>query len=306
MKKLLIIMTFGFLFLMSCSSNQGYNNTGQVSVNQPKVVVTPASTSIGDNLDLQALGELVKTSPRTDTLEARLNRPGSINNLDLDGDGKVDYIKVTEYNGDNNTKGFSFTVDLPNNEKQEIATVEIQKNTNNASMNIQGNQQIYGQSSNYQSSYNLGDLMIMSYLFSYHPLYYSPYYYGYYPRYYSPYYCSPYNSYHSRMMTTTRTTTIRRSSNSSYHSKSPNSSYSSNSVSKRAQSLANPTRSQKSFSTTSNSKPSTSGFGSHSSSNSNSRTSASSSGRGSFGSSSKSSGSSSSSRSSGGSRGGRR
>ncbi len=282
-------------------------NRGQVYVNQsPNVVVTPTATNLGDNLDLQALGELVRSSTTAQEVENKLNTTGSINNLDLDGDGNVDYIKVTEY-GNGDTKGFSFTVDLPNGEKQELATIDIQKNANGAAMNIQGNQQVYGNGAYYQSHYNLSDLMIMHYLFSYHSPYYSPYRYGYYPSYYHSYRSAPSTAYRSRVSTTTRTSRITRSSTSKITS--PNSSYSSKAVNSRAQSLASPTRSQKSFSTTSssNSRPTTSGFGKKSSSGSSwfgssSRSSSSSSPSrsSSFGSSSRSSGSSfgSSSRSS--------
>jgi len=162
--KQLIIAVACLVALTSCDSGSNYN-TGRVYVNEPNVVVTPEATNLGDNLDLQALGELVKSCSNAQEIENKLNASGSINNLDLDGDGNVDYIKVTEY-GDGNTRGFSFTVDLPNNEKQEIATIDIQKNTANADMNINGNQAIYGQPVYYHSSYSLSDLMIMHYLFA--------------------------------------------------------------------------------------------------------------------------------------------
>jgi len=288
MKHLFIAMACLVAF-SSCGPNQNYNgNGGRVVVNQPNVVVTPAS-SLGDNLDLQALGELVKSSNDAQTIENQLNSSGSINNLDLDGDGNVDYIKVTEY-GDGNARGFSFTVDLPNGEKQEIATVDLQKGSNNVAMNIQGNQQVYGNGAYYQSQYSLSDLMIMSYLFSPHRGYYSPYHYGYYPSYYHSYRSAPMASYRSRVSSTTKTTKITRTTTRpTTTAKSPNSSYSSKSVNTRQQSLANPTRSQKSFTKTSpsNSRPSTSGFGNKKSSSS--YKSGSSSRKSSFGSSSRSS-----------------
>jgi hypothetical protein len=292
------------LLLASCGSNQGYG--GQTYVNQPNqqnASVTPSSSNIGDNLDLQALGELVRTSPNAEAIEKELNKKDGINNLDLDGDGKIDYIKVTEY-GTAPAKGFSFTVDLANGEKQEVATVDLQQGNNNqATMNIQGNQNIYGNGAYYQSNYSMSDLVIMSWLFSYHTPYYSPWGYGHYPSYYGMGYgCSPYGSYHSRMVTTTKTSSITRTTRSSSSIKSPNAGLSSKRVSERQQSLSAPTRSQKSFSSTSNSRPSTSGFGNRGSSGSSrssysSPSRSSSSGSRSFG---------SSSRSSGGSRGGRR
>ena len=268
MKKLFITLVAA-IALTSCKDN---SNQSQVVVNDYKpsqVSVTPEVENLGDNLNLQALGELVKNSTSAQDIEDKLNQQGSINNLDLNGDGSVDYIKVTEY-GDGDQRGFSFTVDLPNNESQEIATIEIKKGSSEAQMNIQGNQQLYGNNHYYQSHYSLTDLMIMSYLFSYHRPYYSPYHYGYYPTHYRSYRSTPYNSYKTRVATTTKTTRITRSTpttptttTKSSGISSPNANKASSSVTARAKSMAAPTKSQKSFTTTSTSrqKPTTSGFG---------------------------------------------
>ncbi len=239
----------------SCDSNQ---NNGQI-------VVNAVASNLGDNLNLQALGELVKSSQNAQDLESKLNTPGSINNLDLDGDGKVDYIKVTEY-GTAPTKGFSFTVDLAGGQSQEVATVEIQQGQNQqASLNINGNQNIYGNNNNsYSSNYSMTDLLIMSYLFSPHGYYVSPYRYGYYPSYYRSYAMVPSGTYRGRVGYTTRSSKITRTTTTTTRpSSSPNRNMSSSSVNSRAKSMSNPSRSQKSFSSTSssNSRPSTSGFG---------------------------------------------
>ena len=289
MKNLFILLVATLTFVSCKETNNGYDNA-QVVVNQPKISVTPEVSNLGDNLNLQALGELVKNSTSAQDIEDKLNTTGSINNLDLNGDGSVDYIKVTEY-GDNNVKGFSFTVDIANGQTQEVATIEVSKGTNDSQLNIQGNQQLYGNNNYYQSRYSLSDLLIMNYLFSYHRPYYSPYHYGYYPSYYHSYRSVPVTSYRTRMVSTTRTTTISRTSTPVTHSSvtSPNANKSVSSVIARARTMSAPTHSQKSFTTTSASRqrPSTSGFSNRSSSNSSSHSSFSS------GSSSRSSGSSS-------------
>ena len=265
MKKVLFLLTIA-IALVSCNGNNNGYNQSQVVVQpyQPsQVSVTPEVANLGDNLDLQALGELVKNSTTAQDIEDKLNTTGSINNLDLNNDGSVDYIKVTEY-GDANQKGFSFTVDVAEGQTQEIATIEVAKGSNDAQMNIQGNQQLYGNNGYYQSRYSLTDMLIMSYLFRPHPYYHSPYYYGHYPTYYRSYRSTPYNSYRSRMVSTTKTTTITRTTRptTTTRSSSPNANKSVSSVTARAKSLSTPTRSQKSFTTTSASRqrPSTSGF----------------------------------------------
>lgn len=286
--------------LIALSSCQPNNNGGGGVVNNPSnVVVTSQATNLGDNLNLQALGELVKNCKSAQEIEQKLNASGSINNLDLDGDGNVDYIKVTEY-GSGANRGFSFTTEMANGEKQEIATIEIQKGASNVAMNIQGNTSLYGQQNYYQSQFTLSDLMIMNYLFAYHSPYYSPYRYGYYPSYYHSYRSIPVTSYRSNVSTTIKTTKIVRTTSKPATSiKSPNASLTSKTVNTRAQSMAAPKQSQKSFSKTptTNSKPVTSGFGSKSSSSSVSKPKSSSSSSSGFGSSSRSSSSSSSRRS---------
>ena len=281
--------------LISCDESTVYvARQGNINTNNN----TTASTPIVANLDLQALGELVTQSNDAKEIETELNKPGSINNINLSGDTTkgVDYIKVTEY-GDNGTKGFSFTVDMPNGEKQEIATVEVQKGNNNqASMNINGNNDIYGSGASYNSNYSFSDMAILSYLFMPHPYYISPWSYGYYPSYYRPYRCMSYGMYHSRMNPYTSSSRITRTTTRTSTIKSPNSSFHSSTVSSRnnRSSLSNSTHSQRSFSSTSSSasRPSTSGF-SRSSSSSSGRSSSSS--RSSFGGSSRSSGGSHSS-----------
>src|SRR4051812_38395149 len=58
---------------------------------------TSVSVQAKDGLDLQGLTALVKAVKTGDELEAKLNAPDSINNLDLNGDGDTDYINVTEF-----------------------------------------------------------------------------------------------------------------------------------------------------------------------------------------------------------------
>jgi len=303
MKKVLLLSLTVLALSCNNSSNQGQDQVyvNDVQQSQPTVTVTPEVSNLGDNLDLQALGALVQKSQNAQGIEDTLNSNGSINNLDLDGDGNVDYIKVTEY-GSGNSRGFSFTVDLPNNQSQEVATIEINQNGNNAQMNINGNQQLYGQNNSYQSHVSVSDLLIMHYLFSSHSYYHSPYRYGYYPHYYHSYRRVPVRSYHSRVSPYRSSSTITRTTTRTTSKiVSPNATKSSPIVSARAKSIATPTSSQRSFKATTNSRPVTTGFKSSNTrpvSNTSTRPRSSS-----FGSSSKSSSrsSSSSSRSSFGS-----
>ena len=96
------------------------------SRNAQTIVQIQNKQSAADGLDLKAVGALVPKVRNAKELEEKLNAPGGINNLDLNQDGKVDYIKVSEF-GDDKVKGFSLTTEPVAGEIQEIASIEIQK-----------------------------------------------------------------------------------------------------------------------------------------------------------------------------------
>lgn len=204
-------------------------------------------TSASEGLDLKAVGELVKKAKDAESLERLLNSDKEgVNNLDLDEDGKVDYIKVTEY-GNDQLRGFSLTVEPKAGEVQEVATIEVQKSTDKqAEMQIKGNEQIYGRGHYYHSRFGLTDFLILSYLFNAHTPWISPWGYGRYPGYYRPYSTMPSSRYRSTVNRTTGGSTFRSGRASTIRSsvKSPNAGKSATSV--RAP-LKNPTASQKAF-----------------------------------------------------------
>ena len=288
MKKLLLVLGLGLTF-MSCD-----NHNSHVVVRQPRVVVNPTTSMIGDNLDLESLGELVRRSGNAQEIEDQLNSSSSINNLDLDGDGQVDYIRVTEI-GDGMTRGFSFQVELPNGQVEEVATINIEQGGDMANMTIQGNPSYYGDHGYYHSSHHVSDMLLMAYLFSNHRPYFSPYHYGSYPRGYHSYRSVPSTSYRTRV--TTRTTTTRTSRPSSVSSTTRRSTVAPTAATTRTSTMARPTTSQKSFRKTSpaNSRPVTTGFGNRNRNSSSSFGSTPRRSSSSFGSSSRSSSRSSSS-----------
>ena len=69
---------------------------------QKDVTVTANDSDAVTGLDLQAVGDLFKDSKNLDEFEKNLNDPDNgINNLDLDNDGNVDYIRAVEKTADN-------------------------------------------------------------------------------------------------------------------------------------------------------------------------------------------------------------
>lgn len=164
---------------------------------------TATQTNAAEGLDLKALTLLVKEVKDAAELEKRLNTSGGINNLDLNADGKVDYIKVTEY-GTSDHKGFSFTVEVTPGDVQEVATIELEKKENQVAVNTYGNQHIYGPGYSYRSSFGLSDVLITAWLFGAfdRPVYSSPYGYGNYPTHYGAGYSrAPSSQYSAKVKT---------------------------------------------------------------------------------------------------------
>jgi len=200
-----------------------------------------------DGLDLEALTALVKEVKSAEDLEKRLNEPNGINNMDLNEDDKVDFIKVTEYGNKNSDEyGFSLTTEPAEGEVQEIATIEISKNNDEANVQVTGSQTIYGSNHVYHHHYPLASLLLWSYFIAPHPFYYSPFGWGYYPGYYGFYRPVGHSAYTTRTRTITSNAGVSRASAARANSiKSPNSGKAANSG--IVKSLKNPTSSQKAF-----------------------------------------------------------
>lgn len=172
----------------------------------------------GDDLDLYAVMEVFQKSKTIEDFEKSLNEEKSkLNNLDLDKDKKVDFIKVVT-NKDGDSFSFILQVAVSKTENQDVAVIFVSKDkSGNVSMQIVGDEDMYGKnyviepkdsksSSTANPGYNGGNnetmnipaqttttvvvqsAPIVQYVYSpaYVP-YYPPYYYGYYPPYYHPF-----------------------------------------------------------------------------------------------------------------------
>lgn len=176
---------------------------------------TPSLGLPGDNLDLYAVLDLFQKSKTIEDFEKSLNEKKSdVNNLDLDLDKKVDFIKVvTKKEGDSFT--FILQVAVSKTETQDVAVILVDKDKNGkVSLQIAGDEDLYGK--NYviepkktgapavtanpgyvgpepvtksvpaTTTVVVETVPIVQYVYSpaYVP-YYPPYYYGYYPPYFA-------------------------------------------------------------------------------------------------------------------------
>ena len=167
----------------------------------------------GDNLDLYAVLDIFQKSKTIEAFEKNLNDDkAKINNLDLNLDKKVDFIKVTtKKDGDGYT--FILQVDVSKKETQDVAVIYLNKDKNGKiSLQIVGDEDLYGKDyviepkGNSSVTANPGyvgpdpvtkdvpatttvvvqSAPIVQYVYSpaYVP-YYPPYYYGYHPPYFA-------------------------------------------------------------------------------------------------------------------------
>lgn len=188
----------------------------------PAISDTPDSTGLpGDHLDLRATLELFKNSKTLEEFEKKLNtKDQHVNNLDLNADGKVDYIRVCDItNGD----AHAVVLQAPVNEKesQDVAVIEIEKRgKDKAIIQIRGDEELYGENyvvepkpdkkdstdGKFRRFGNASQVVFVNVWYwpcvqyMYYPGYVvwvSPWYWAYYPWWWDPWYPYPYFTYYS-------------------------------------------------------------------------------------------------------------
>ena len=100
----------------------------------------------GDNFSLEAAIELFKKSDSPEDFEKRLNSENNdANNLDLNEDGEIDYIRVVD-NMDGDVHALVLQVAVSEKESQDVAVIEIEKQgAENAILQIIGDEALYGE-----------------------------------------------------------------------------------------------------------------------------------------------------------------
>ena len=169
---LILLMALSTVFAM----------TSQVNAEET-ITVTSTGEDISENLDLKAVASLFGEVADLEKFEAELNSPDRhINNLDLNGDGQVDYLRVVEMN-ENDGHLIIIQAVLATDIYQDVASIYVDKDavTNTVSVQVVGDEYLYG--TNY----------VIEPVYIYRPIIYdwfwgpswvcwhSPYYWGYYP-----------------------------------------------------------------------------------------------------------------------------
>ncbi len=149
-------------------------------------VSAQANNANAENLDLYAVAELFRDSGSIEKFEQALNDPSKgVNNLDLNNDGAIDFIRVIEQTKDD-TRLVVLQTPTGENEFQDVATIAVERENNNYNLHILGDEEIYG--ANYYvvpAQRNFSAWNVVKWLFSpNYRAYVSPYRRSYYPTYY--------------------------------------------------------------------------------------------------------------------------
>jgi len=99
----------------------------------------------GDHFSLEGALQLFKQSASPEEFERMLNASDArVNNLDLNGDGSIDYIRVIDRN-EGNVHAFILQAIVSETESQDVAVIELEKLANGkAVLQITGDADIYG------------------------------------------------------------------------------------------------------------------------------------------------------------------
>ncbi len=130
MKKIIFSWLLSIVFLSATTAQRGEERTGYD----------------GDFFSLEGAIELFKNSNTIADFERRLNQEDTwVNNLDLDRDGQIDFIRV-EHIRQGNFHVIVLQVPLNRYDVQDIAVIEIEKTGRRSAMlQIIGDEDIYGE-----------------------------------------------------------------------------------------------------------------------------------------------------------------
>jgi len=184
------------------------------NVSAQEVNLADSTGLAGDNFSLQGALELFKKAKSPEAFETALNNEkNSVNNLDLNEDGKTDYVKVKDI-GENKSRVLVMQVDVNARETQDVAVITIEQTGDaTATIQIKGAEELYGEDKliepmeeKTKGGEGGPDAVMDTYFvwvnvwywpcvqYIYAPTYvywYSPWYWDYYPTWWSPWYVRP-------------------------------------------------------------------------------------------------------------------
>lgn len=150
------------------------------------VTVEANSEDISNNLDLKAVASVFGQSKNLEEFEQRLNDyDNQLSNLDLNGDGEVDYLRVIEIRK-NKVHLIVIQAVLGEDIFQDVATILVEKDevSKKTIVQVVGDSYIYGPNYIVEPVYIYVPVIFDYFWGPRYVRWYSPYYWGYYPSYY--------------------------------------------------------------------------------------------------------------------------
>lgn len=135
MKKMKLFLLLGLGFMTSVQSLSAQEPASEDSTGLP-----------GDQFSLQGAVDMFKKSASPEEFEKLINTADNhVNNLDLNGDGETDYVRVIG-KMEKDMHAFILQVPVSESENQDIAVIEIEKTGDEEAMlQIIGDEDIYGE-----------------------------------------------------------------------------------------------------------------------------------------------------------------
>ena len=146
------------------------------------ITVSATSSDISENLDLKTVATLFGQAKDLEQFEQLLNNPDSaFSNLDLNGDGEVDYLRVIE-TADNDRHLVVIQAVLAKDIYQDVASIFVEKDENNQiTVQVVGDDYIYGENYIIEPVYIYRPVIYDWFWGTSWVCWHSPYYWGYYP-----------------------------------------------------------------------------------------------------------------------------
>ncbi|MHB9055505.1 MAG: hypothetical protein ACYC2P_05045 [Paludibacteraceae bacterium] len=195
----MLVLVVATIFFSSCyaqsygyyDNDNDYNGYNSGSYSNQNVTVEAGNSDISYNLDLRAVANVFADSRNLEEFEQRINDYDSrINNLDLNGDGQVDYLRVIE-RGRGNSHLVVLQAVLGPDTFQDVASIIVERRNNRRNyVQIIGDPYIYGPYYIIEPVYVYTPSIFSFFWGPYYHSWYSPYYWGYYPSYW--HYWNPY------------------------------------------------------------------------------------------------------------------
>lgn len=161
------------------------------------ITVTATNSDISANLDLKVVAKLFGEAKDLEDFERKLNDPEqALVNLDLNGDGDVDYIRVIETTSGNKHLIVLQAV-LAKDIYQDVASIYVEKDeANNVSVQVIGDEYIYGANYVIEPVYIYRPVIFDWFWGPYWTCWHSPWYWDYWPGWWRPYSCIGYHDYY--------------------------------------------------------------------------------------------------------------